>query len=448
MIFTDVDAEWNPDQHAVQWKGSGGANPYARNTIQYIAQQQYQKDYDSSTKKTTPSNLSDTFTRHQLNMYVEQYLENVCRHDPNMWIPCAAENGSCFCPMGTVRYGSADTKKWATNTLANTVSYKPKNQPCDGSKVFQSSFLGECPAHLPFRPSQKKQDGSYMCYKDINYKKHNGCPGGYTFGYETGLCTANWTPTCGESCWRKKCDDAKGYWNPNVYPEGYKDHLYTCYMPNLACHKSAQYTGRQEVTECSCDPYAHDTTVPDYVINNNPHDKAIVSDKAFAFQVFQMAQSGAATSLKGFGSEALVECTNHHFGGLATTHAKTCECKRTSCKDLATINAEFRKDYENAWLHWKSDCTVSYQDPFALGKNKKVPCCNGLKEELKVWDGDGRNYYKCMAKDIGCTVSYQDPFALDKNKKVPCCDGLKEELKVWDGDGRNYFKCMAKDDSF
>ena len=53
-----------------------------------------------------------------------------------------------------------------------------------------------------------------------------------------------------------------------------------------------------------------------------------------------------------------------------------------------------------------------------------------------------------MAKDIGCTVSYQDPFALDKNKKVPCCDGLKEELKVWDGDGRNYFKCMAKDDSF
>ena len=46
-------------------------------------------------------------------------------------------------------------------------------------------------------------------------------------------------------------------------------------------------------------------------------------------------------------------------------------------------------------------CTGASQDPFALGKDNKVPCCAGLEEELKDWDGDGKYYYKCMAKETG-----------------------------------------------
>ena len=353
MIFTDVDAEWDPDNLAVKWVDSGGADPWSRNTIQYIAQKQYQKDYDSSTKKSTveastklnASNLIDAFTRQQLNMYVEQYLEAVCRHDPNMWIPCAEENGSCFCPMGTVRYGHADTDKWATTS--NTWSYMPEGKPCGGH--------GECPADLPHR-GPWRQDGSYMCYRDQDYENLNGCSGGYTFDPEAGQCTHHWMAgTCGESCWKRKCDDAQGYWNPYVYREAdYKDHLYTCYMPNLACQKSNGST-HPDVTECNCDAYASDITVSVFAAKKNPHNKAIVSDTAFAVQLFQAAQVGGAHSLKGIGSEALVECTNNQFGHDPVPHqVKTCECKRTTCKDLATIQAEFRKDYEDAWLHWNS----------------------------------------------------------------------------------------------
>ena len=352
MIFTDVDAKWNPDTQAVEWEGYGGIG-FARNTIKYIASQQYSKAYKSKTKESTPSDFvqqlgstttSVQFTRHQLNMFVEQYLEAVCQHNPDMWIPCAEENSGCFCPMGTVRYGSRDTNEWAPKKISNTLSYMPEGYPCTGH--------GKCPPSLPHK-GRWREDGSYMCYRDQDYK-NTICAGGYTFGPETGLCTAIWTTTKGEKYWRGKCDDAKGYWNPFVYTEGYKHHPYTCYMFNLACHNSAQNSGHPDVTECNCDSYAGDNTVPDFAANKNPHNKKIVSDTAFAFQFFVTAQGGGASSLKGTGSGALVECTNNQFGGdPAKTHANTCECKRTTCKDIATIRADFRKDYEHAVLNWK-----------------------------------------------------------------------------------------------
>jgi len=339
-----VDAKWDPDLLAVEFVSSGGLNIAARNTIKYIAQNQFQKDYQSIIKATTPPKLVDNFTRHQLNMYVEQYLLGVCRLDSYLtWIPCAEENGRCFCPMGTVRYGHADKKKWANTKISNTVSFMPKGQLC--------AEHGKCPAHLPHK-GPSTQDGSYMCYRDLQYHVNiqHFCPSGFTFVYETGQCTASWTDTCDESCWKGKCDDGKGYWNPSVYT-GYEHHAYTCYMANMACHTSA-HTGRPDVTECNCDPYYQDTAVSDFVENKNPNDKAIVSDTAFAFQVFQMAQAGGAQSLKGIGSEALVECTNNQFGDPAPHYLKTCQCKRTTCKDLATVRAKFRSDYESAVLNW------------------------------------------------------------------------------------------------
>ena len=47
------------------------------------------------------------------------------------------------------------------------------------------------------------------------------------------------------------------------------------------------------------------------------------------------------------------------------------------------------------------DCTHSHDDPFALGKDNKVPCCAGTDEVLKDWKGDGKFTYQCVAKDTG-----------------------------------------------
>ena len=80
--------------------------------------------------------------------------------------------------------------------------------------------------------------------------------------------------------------------------------------------------------------------------------------------------------------------------------------------------------------------------------------------ETRAMDGCGgeygKNYWKCMIKDRsrrsleddpdvpkGCTTDYQDPFA--SGSKVACCAGLEQELKDWDGDGKYYYKCMAKE---
>jgi hypothetical protein len=38
-------------------------------------------------------------------------------------------------------------------------------------------------------------------------------------------------------------------------------------------------------------------------------------------------------------------------------------------------------------------CTSLHGDPYASGAH--VTCCQGLTEELRDWNGDGRYYYKC-----------------------------------------------------
>ena len=63
-------------------------------------------------------------------------------------------------------------------------------------------------------------------------------------------------------------------------------------------------------------------------------------------------------------------------------------------------------------------CTWLYEDPFQSGN--KVPCCAGLDMELDEWDGDGKNYYKCLDKDAW--------------KPIP-----KKELKCF---GSDYVKCL------
>jgi len=81
-------------------------------------------------------------------------------------------------------------------------------------------------------------------------------------------------------------------------------------------------------------------------------------------------------------------------------------------------------------------CTGQSEDPFASGS--EVTCCAGLYEDLQDWNGDGREYYKCMS-NVTCTEQGGDPYASDS--KVPCCSGLDEDLQDWNG-GRYYYKCM------
>ena len=68
-----------------------------------------------------------------------------------------------------------------------------------------------------------------------------------------------------------------------------------------------------------------------------------------------------------------------------------------------------------------SGCTGASQDPFALGKDNKVPCCAGLEEELKEWDGDGNYYYKCMAKETGNFKCYHGGCPEDGGSLVKNC---------------------------
>ena len=82
-------------------------------------------------------------------------------------------------------------------------------------------------------------------------------------------------------------------------------------------------------------------------------------------------------------------------------------------------------------------CTGEDENPCFYGRC--VHCCAGLDEEFKDWDGDGKNYWKCMIKDRsrrsleddpdvpkGCTGEDEDPWS--SGSEVPCCDGLEEEL--------------------
>jgi len=84
-----------------------------------------------------------------------------------------------------------------------------------------------------------------------------------------------------------------------------------------------------------------------------------------------------------------------------------------------------------------SNCTSNGNDPWRSGSY--VPCCPGTKETLKVWDNDGRNYFKCIGQN--CTSATKDPWS--SGSYVPCCSGTTKKLKVWDNDGRSYFKCVS-----
>ena len=70
-----------------------------------------------------------------------------------------------------------------------------------------------------------------------------------------------------------------------------------------------------------------------------------------------------------------------------------------------------------------------------------------VKEVTSTPDNDDRGSLETI-DDIGggCTHSHKDPFA--SGKKVTCCDGLEMELKDWDHDGNNHYKCVAKDTGF
>jgi len=105
-------------------------------------------------------------------------------------------------------------------------------------------------------------------------------------------------------------------------------------------------------------------------------------------------------------------------------------------------------------------CTAADTDPWGTGS--EVPCCDGLQKVLKKWDGDGNNYYKCVAtpsptpeptpsptpsapptppSPTPCTAANRNPFGT--GSEVPCCNSLQKVLKNWDGDGNYYYKCLA-----
>lgn len=47
---------------------------------------------------------------------------------------------------------------------------------------------------------------------------------------------------------------------------------------------------------------------------------------------------------------------------------------------------------------YTSACTVEGEDPYATGA--EVACCDGLTEKIADWDGDGRQYFKCVSGDV------------------------------------------------
>jgi len=87
--------------------------------------------------------------------------------------------------------------------------------------------------------------------------------------------------------------------------------------------------------------------------------------------------------------------------------------------------------------NFSNNCTSNGQDPYSSGSY--VDCCPGTTKTLKVWDNDGRNYYKCIGQD--CTQVNGDPYS--SGSYVNCCPGTTKTLKVWDNDGRAYFKCIS-----
>ena len=97
-------------------------------------------------------------------------------------------------------------------------------------------------------------------------------------------------------------------------------------------------------------------------------------------------------------------------------------------------------------------CTESDQDPYQVyGNGTFIPCCNPSYQCLKDWDGDGRNYYRCVADcSIGvvieapvCTSEDQDPYEeFGNSTERSCCTGLGKCLDDWNNQDRFYFRCL------
>ena len=112
-----------------------------------------------------------------------------------------------------------------------------------------------------------------------------------------------------------------------------------------------------------------------------------------------------------------------------------------------------------------SGCTHSHDDPFALGKDNKVPCCAGTDEVLKDWKGDGKFTYQCVAKDTGkrcfkefgcknpasidlwCDTDYLCATSCHGKWEMPCpsSDDLGESLGDWKPIPKEDLKCSGSD---
>jgi len=367
-ILTNIGGKWNPNKLNVEFVGSGGANPLARNTIKYIATQQYTKDFKAKVKSIQPQidKMEGTFTRVQLNMYVETYLEARCRNDPDDWITCANEGGDCLCPMGTVRYGRREGEKWAPKKISNSVSFGAVPNRCDPHLVNSlTNTVTTCPLWAPHK-GDTDHIGNYGCYQTEN--NIATCPNGYEGGTD-GICTAGWTLFHDEDHWTRVCREAGGYWNPFFYVhESYNKYPYTCYLSSFYCKVHGKTNTRPDVRECSCDPYYRDHTMLDF-IHKNPYPKDMLSDSTFALQVFQMAQAGGANNPPSK-SDALVKCTVANFGSDPQKgQPKICQCKRTTCDHNADVAAQVA-EYKYARNKWSVDCQRTQRtksDCMALG---------------------------------------------------------------------------------
>jgi len=73
-----------------------------------------------------------------------------------------------------------------------------------------------------------------------------------------------------------------------------------------------------------------------------------------------------------------------------------------------------------------SGCTGQDQDPWASGNH--VPCCSGLNEVLKNWDGDDRWYYKCEGGSIAVPPPTPSPDTCWGHHAVGYTDCVGDDL--------------------
>jgi beta-glucanase (GH16 family) len=102
-------------------------------------------------------------------------------------------------------------------------------------------------------------------------------------------------------------------------------------------------------------------------------------------------------------------------------------------------------------------CTAGGLDPYLNGPY--VPCCQGTSDCLADWGSNGNYHYLCLtAEDCAagpqpptfppgtpeCTVGGKDPYMY--GPKLECCDGLKECVNDWAGNGNWFYLCLLPGD--